>query len=96
MSRHQEHTQKKTTEAAAPAETRSGEAYYHALARTYVAEPYDPGSLRPLRRRIRRDLRTLRRNYEEALTSHRRRPPAPYRNGWPTTTTFFPGKGKAC
>ena len=75
MSRHQEHTQKKTTEAAAPAETRSGEAYYHALARTYVAEPYDPGSLRPLRRRIRRDLRTLRRNYEEALTSHRRAAP---------------------
>lgn len=75
MSRHQEHTQKKTTEAAAPAETRSGEAYYHALARTYVAEPYDPGSLRPLRRRVRRDLRTLRRNYEEALTSHRRAAP---------------------
>ena len=56
-------------EAAAPAETRSGEAYYHVLARAHIAEPYDSGSLRPLRRQIRRDLRILRRKYEEILGS---------------------------
>ncbi|HIZ21139.1 MAG TPA: DUF3131 domain-containing protein [Firmicutes bacterium] len=36
-------------------------AYYAALARKFLAEPFPPGSLRPLRRQVRRALRQLRR-----------------------------------
>ncbi|MCI8553631.1 MAG: hypothetical protein HFJ80_01635 [Clostridiales bacterium] len=51
------------------AEERIAGAYYQALARTYIAEPYDPASLRPLRREVRRCLRVLRRTYEHLLVS---------------------------
>ncbi len=37
------------------------QAYYASLAREFLAEPYTPGSLRPLRRQVRRALRTIRR-----------------------------------
>ena len=43
------------------------DAYYQALARTHIAEPYDPASLRPLRREVKRSLRALRRAYEHLL-----------------------------
>ncbi len=54
-------SENKSTDAGEPSR-----AYYAALTREFLAEPFAPGSLRPLRRQVRRALRLLRRTGQEA------------------------------
>ncbi|HIW73622.1 MAG TPA: hypothetical protein H9684_04820 [Firmicutes bacterium] len=66
MSENTPFTTAKTEETeGAEAETRS---YYAALAREFLAEPFAPGSLRPLRRQVRRALRQIRRTGQAPKT----------------------------
>ena len=96
MSRHQEHTQKKkTTEAAAPRETPFGEAYYHALARTYVAEPLRSRfAAFPLRRRIRRGSAYAAEELRGGLTSHRQAAPGSLQEWLADNYHLLSGKGE--